>query len=66
MNMLGCGGSGVSPREPRGAIMVDSGELLAAAVFCLAAKSKCQAAGPDTMSDISTVILLTDLTWACN
>lgn len=46
--------------------MVDSGELLAAAVFCLAVKSKCQAAGPDTMSDISTVILLTDLTWACN
>lgn len=54
------------PREPSGAILVDSGELLAAAVSVWQLQAVALVAGPDTVSDISTAILLTDLTWACN
>lgn len=32
----------------------------------LAAPSNGQVAAPDIVSDISTAMLLTDLTWACN
>lgn len=52
-------------KEPLGAIMVDNGKLLAAcvSVWQLQAVAKWQVL---TLSDISTAILLTDLTCACN